>query len=167
MLMKSPAKAAFETLLVIAVVLALVLLPEVTNAESKPHHCPVPFTDFDKDTDGSISEDEFNSTRAAHMAAMAEAGKPMKGAATAPSFSELDTDGSGGLSEAELTAGHQAHMKAMREHGGAAGQGMGMGKGMNEPASTDIDTTGDGCISAEEFAAHQASHHRQMHGQKD
>ena len=163
--MKSPAKSVFETILIVAVVLAFAMMPLVTKAESHKQHSPPPFTDFDKDGDGFVSEDEFNSTHAAHMAAMAEAGKPMKGAATAPSFSDIDTDGDGRVSEAELTAAHQAHMKAMRaEHSGSGqGKGMGKGKGKGMPSFADLDTNGDGCISAEEFAAHQATHHR--HGQ--
>jgi hypothetical protein len=159
--MKSQAKSVFETLLIVAVVLAFAVMPLVTKAESHQRHSPPPLSEFDKDGDGFISEDEFNTTRAARMAAKAEAGKPMKGAATAPSFSDVDTDGDGRVSEAELTAAQQAHMKAMRaEHDGA---GKGMGKGKNMPTFADIDTDADSCISAEEFAAHQATHHR--HGQ--
>ena len=161
--MKSPDKSAFETILVVAVTLAIILLPVAAKAESHRKHSPPPFSEFDQDGDGYVSEDEFNSTRAARMAAMAEAGRPMKGAATAPVFSDLDTDGDGRLSEAELIAGQQAHMKAMRaQH---AGHEEGKGKGMKMPTFADLDTSGDGCISPEEFAEHQASHHHQRHGQ--
>jgi hypothetical protein len=161
--MKSPTKSVFETILIVAVVLAFALMPLVTKAESHQKHSPPPLSEFDKDGDGFISEDEFNSTRAARMAAKAEAGKPLKGAATAPSFSDLDTDGDGQLSEAELIAGQQAHRKAMRAEHSGSGQGKGMGKGKGMPSFADLDTNGDGCISAEEFATHQATHHH--HGQ--
>ena len=140
-----------------------------------PHHGPVPFADFDADGDGFISEQEFNETRAAHMAAMAAEGREMKGAASHPSFADLDTDGDGLLSEDELTAGQKAHMKTMRgeNKGGCKGKGKGKhhdkmkhkkmkhehGKEMEMPTFEDIDTDGDGSISPEEFAAHQASHH--------
>ena len=157
--MKSPAKSVFETILIVAVVFAFAMMPLVTKAESHKQHSPPPLSEFDKDGDGFISEEEFNSTRADRMAAMAEAGKPMKGAATAPSFSDLDTDGDGQLNEAELIAGQQAHRQAMRAEHGGSGQGKGMGKGKNMPGFADLDTNGDGCISAEEFATHQASHH--------
>jgi Ca2+-binding EF-hand superfamily protein len=93
------------------------------------------------------------------MAAMAEAGKPMKGAATAPAFIEIDVDGDGMLSEAELTAAQQAHHKAMKEQHGK-GKGMHHGKGMKMPTFQDLDLNGDGCIDADEFAKHQA----EMHG---
>jgi len=123
--MKSPEKSAFETILIVAVVLAIVLLPMAVKAESEHKHSPPPFSEFDQDGDGFVSEEEFNSTRAARMAAMAEAGRPMRGAATAPAFSDLDTDGDGRLSEAELIAGQKAHRKAMREqHKGHDGDGM-------------------------------------------
>ena len=160
--MKSPEKSAFETILIVAVVLAIVLLPVAAKAESHGRHGPPPFSEFDQDGDGFVSEEEFNSTRAARMAAMAEAGRPMKGAATAPAFSDLDTDGDGRLSEAELIAGQKAHRKAMREeHKGHDSDGM----GKNMPTFGDLDLNGDGCIDAEEFATHQASHHPQ--GQHD
>jgi hypothetical protein len=68
--MKSPEKSAFETILIVAVALALVLLPLAAKAESHGKHKPPPFTEFDHDGDGFVSEDEFNSTRAARMAAM-------------------------------------------------------------------------------------------------
>jgi len=161
--MKSPDKTAFEIILVLTIVLAVALLPLTANAESEHQHSPPPFTEFDKDGDGFVSEEEFNSTRAARHAAMAEAGKPMKGMATAPAYADLDSDGDGKLNEAELIAGQQAHMKAMRgQHegmGGCGGKGMHKGKGMSMPGFADIDTNGDGCISPEEFAEHQASHH--------
>lgn len=163
--MKSADKSAFETILLVAVILALVLLPVAAKAESHRMHSPPPFSEFDKDSDGFVSEEEFNTTRAARMAAMAEAGRPMKGAATAPSFADLDTDGDGRLSETELIAGQQAHMKAMHaqhsDHEGCKGgcKGRCRGKEMKMPAFADIDSDSDGCISPEEFAAHQASHH--------
>lgn len=160
--MKSPEKSAFETILIVAVVLAIVLLPMAAKAESHGRHGPPPFSEFDHDGDGFVSEEEFNSTRAARMAAMAEAGRPMKGAATAPAFSDLDTDGDGRLSEAELIAGQKAHRKAVREqHKGHDGDGM----GRKMPTFADLDLNGDGCIDAGEFATHQASHHPQ--GQHD
>jgi len=148
--MKSPDQAAFKTILIVSMIIALVMLPFVARAESQQRHRPPTFADFDVNGDGFVSEEEFNATRAARMAAMAEAGKPMKGAASAPAFSDLDTDGDGMLSEAELRAGQKAHMKAMRaKHR----------DDRKMPAFGDLDLNGDGCIDAEEFATHQAEHH--------
>ena len=154
--MKSPEKTVFETILAISVLFAMALLPLAVKAEPTLPHPPPPFSAFDLDGDGFVSEDEFNAFRNARHEAMAKEGKPMKGMATAPSFSDVDTDGDGKLTEAELTAAQQAHRQAMREaHGG-----KGMHKGMKMPTFEDLDLDGDGCINSEEFAKHQA----EMHG---
>jgi len=161
--MKSPEKTVFETILAIAVLFALALLPLAVRAESHMPHQPPAFSDFDQDGDGFVSPDEFNAARAARHEAMAKEGHPMKGMASAPSFEDIDSNGDGKLSEAELTAAQQAHMKAMHEaHAGMAG-GMGMQhgahKGMKMPTFADIDLDGDGCISPEEFDKHHAEMH--------
>ena len=171
--MRSPAKITFETILVIAVVIAFAAAPNAAQACEMQHHGPAPFADFDADGDGFVSEDEFNATRAEHMAKMAEADMPMKGAASAPAFADMDKDGDGMLSEEELGAGQKAHMKAMRGDGESGCHGKmkhrhkGMHKAMKMPSFADLDTDGDGCISPEEFAAHQASHHGRKHGQAE
>jgi Ca2+-binding EF-hand superfamily protein len=157
--MKSPDQVAFKAILIITVIIAIVMLPFVAKAESQQGHNPPAFSDFDTNGDGFISEEEFTSFRAARMAAMAEAGKPMKGAANAPAFSDLDTDGDGMLNEAELIAGQKAHKQAMREQrGGGDGKGM-HNKGRKMPTFGDLDLDGDGCINADEFAKHQAERH--------
>ncbi len=164
--MKSPDQAAFKAILVIAMIIAVVLLPVVAKAEQGKPHGPPAFIEIDVDGDGFVSEEEFTTFRAARMAAMAEAGRPMKGAATAPAFSDIDTDGDGQLNEAELTAAHQAHRRAMHEQHGMEGHhGMGKhhGKGMNMPTFMDLDLNGDGCINADEFAKHEA----EMHGKAE
>jgi Ca2+-binding EF-hand superfamily protein len=157
--MKSPDQAAFKAILVVTMIIAVVLLPVVAKAEQGERHGPPTFIEIDVDGDGFVSEEEFTTFRAARMAAMAEAGRPMKGAATAPAFSDIDTDGDGQLNEAELTAAQQAHRKAMHEQ---HGMGKHHGKGMNMPTFMDLDLNGDGCIDADEFARHQA----EMHGKR-
>jgi hypothetical protein len=156
--MKSREKALFEGILLVAIVLAAVAMPLAARADSHMPHQPPAFTDFDLDGDGFVSEEEFNTTRAARHEAMAKEGRPMKGMASAPAFSDIDADGDGRLSEAELTAAQQAHMKAM--HGGHGGKHKGhrcpMHHGGRMPAFEDIDTDGDGCISPAEFDAHHA-----------
>mgnify|MGYP001811905890 CR=1 FL=1 len=108
--MKSTSRTVFEIILVVAVVLAVAVSPRAAEAESEKPHGPPAFTEFDKDDSGFVSEEEFHATRANRMAEMAKAGRPMKGAATAPAFADLDTDGDQQLSEAELTAGQAAHL---------------------------------------------------------
>jgi hypothetical protein len=162
--MKSPDQAVFKVILIASMIIAIAVLPVVAKADHHKPSGPPTFAEFDADGDGFVSEEEFTAFRAARMAAMAEAGKPMKGAATAPAFSDIDTDGDGMLNEAELTAAQQAHHKAMREqYGKGKGEGKGMhhghGQGKGMPTFADLDLDGDGCINAEEFAKHQAERH--------
>lgn len=158
-LMKSPDQAAFKVILIVTMMIAIALLPAVAKAGSDKPHGPPAFTEIDVDADGFVSEEELTEFRAARMAAMAEAGKPMKGMATAPSFQDIDTDGDGMLNEAELTAAQQAHHKAMKEQHGK-GKGKHHGKDMKMPTFPDLDLDGNGCIDADEFNKHQA----EMHG---
>jgi Ca2+-binding EF-hand superfamily protein len=157
--MKRFEKSVFAVLPIIAAVSAMALLPLAANAGEGMQHKPPPFAAMDKDSDGFVSEEEFNSHRAERQAAMAEAGKPMKGMATAPAFADIDSDGDGKLSEAELTAAQQAHKQAMREAHKGMGGGKEMHKGMKMPKFEDLDLDGDGCINAEEFAKHEAEMH--------
>jgi hypothetical protein len=164
-MMKSSEKTVFETILIIAAVCAIALLPVVAKASCGMHHQPPAFTEVDADGDGFVNETEFNAFHAARHQAMAAEGRPMKGMATAPSFAEVDSDGDGKLTEVELTAAQQAHMQAMREAKSGTGQGMGQskgmhhggqgcggcGQGMNKPSFSDLDLNSDGCIDPDEF----------------
>jgi len=122
--------------------------PGAQAAEGKQHG-PVPFSVFDMDQNGSISEAEFYSVRNQRMAARASEGKKMKCAASAPSFTDLDTNGDGQLSAEELSAGQKAHMSKCKGMGHGSGKGKGM-KG-NMPAFADFDLDGDGVIAEAEF----------------
>ena len=158
--MKSPDQAAFKAILIITVIIAIAMLPFVAKAESQQRHSPPAFSDIDTDGDGFVSEEEFNSFRAARMAAKAEAGKPMKGAATAPAFGDLDSDDDGLLSEDELTAGHKAHKKAMHEqHGSGDGQGKQHRKGMKMPTFGDLGLRRCGPARRARLTTPQAEHH--------
>jgi Ca2+-binding EF-hand superfamily protein len=157
--MKSLEKTVFEVILIIAAVFAMAVLPLAAQAGQGMQQKPPPFAEIDKDGDGFVSEAEYDTHRAEWHAAMAEAGKPMKGMATAPAFADIDSDGDGKLSEAELTAAQQAHKQAMREAHKGMGGGKEMHKGMKMPTFEDLDLDGDGCINAEEFAKHEAEMH--------
>lgn len=124
--MRSQSKFVFEAILILAVVIALAVIPRAASAEQHKMHGPPPFAEFDKDGDGFVNEEEFTTTRGEHMAARAKAGGKMRGAATAPAFADVDTDGDGKLNEAELTAAHETHHAAMRKHdGGCKGKRKG------------------------------------------
>jgi len=161
--MKTPAKLTFETILLIAVLFAVALIPMAAEAA---HHGKGPPTlaEFDQDGDGYLTEQEFNEGRAARHAKMAGEGRPMRGMDSAPSFADFDSDGDGRLSGEEFAAGHRKHMAAMRgEHHGKGmhkghGKGHGGMHGRKAHASfEDIDSNGDGCIDKAELDAHHAS----------
>jgi Ca2+-binding EF-hand superfamily protein len=125
------------------------------QAEGKPGHGPAPFSVFDMDENGFVSEAEFNSVREQRMAARVSEGKKMRCAASAPAFADLDTDGDGQLSPEELTAGQNAHMSKCRAMGQGTGHGKGEGHGNGMkgkmPAFSDFDLDGDGVIIETEF----------------
>ena len=129
----------------------VVLLGSFAQAEDLPARGSIPFTTYDADGNGA----EFNAIRTERMEDRAEAGKPMRGLANAPSFANFDKDANGKLTPAELAAGQQAQRQASPGGGmgAGAGRGAGMGAGMNSPAFGDVDTNGDGCINAAEFSA--------------
>ena len=120
----------------------------------------VPFSVFDMDQNGSVSEAEFYSVREQRMAAKASEGKKMKCVASAPSFTDIDTNGDGQLSPEELSAGQKAHMNKCKEMGHGAGKRKGM-KG-NMPAFADFDLDGDGVITEVEFNEAHATRMSEM-----
>ncbi|MDH3872125.1 MAG: EF-hand domain-containing protein [Gammaproteobacteria bacterium] len=149
-------KNSFSAGLIIACM--SVFLPIHAQAEEMPARGPIPFAAFDEDGNGLISEQEFHARRAQRMAAREAEGRPMRGAASAPSFSEFDTNADGQLTQDELTAGQKARMEQRRGmgmgmgRGPGMGQGMGMGMGKNMPAFSDYDLDGDGKILEKEFS---------------
>lgn len=148
----------------IGTVLLVVLVGSVVSinaqAQEKPGHGPVPFSVFDMDKNGFISEAEFYSVREQRMAAKASEGKKMRCADSAPSFTDLDTNGDGQLSPEELTAGQKAHMAKCKTMGQGAGHGDGMQGKM--PTFTYFDLDGDGIIIESEFNAGHAKRMSEM-----
>ncbi len=61
-----------------------------------------PFATFDKNSDGSINEEEFYATQAENMSKRAEEGRMMKNAKNAPAFKDVDADSDGKVTEQEL-----------------------------------------------------------------
>ncbi len=129
---------------------------------------PASFDDFDRDGSGTISEAEFDALRSERRTAAAQAGMPMRGAASSLTFQQIDRDGDGQLTRAEFDAAHanQPRPGMGRQapgmgRGAGPGMGAGMGRaagagagaGMNQPLFSDFDLNGDGHITEPEFHA--------------
>lgn len=117
------------------------------QAEELPPSGPIPFSVYDKDSNGVISEAEFNTVRSERMSQRATAGMPMRNAGNMPMFSAFDSNSDGQLTQKELSAGQQGQMGQR----GGMGPGAGMGAGRNMPAFTEYDLDGNGAIGEKEF----------------
>ena len=134
---------------------------------------PASFETFDRDGNGTISEAEFDAVRGERRSAAAQAGRPIRRAATSLTFKEIDRDGDGQLTREEFDGAHAAQPRTRQGARGAgmgrgaemgadggmgrgAGAGVGMGgagPGMNQPQFADFDLNGDGSITEPEFHA--------------
>jgi len=132
---------------------AIIFLPISAHSEATPDRGPIPFAAYDKDGNSLISDKEFSAVRAERMSTRAAQGRPMRGAASAPSFSEFDTNKDGQLTQDELAAGQKAQMEKRRSMGMGQGRGMGKGMGMrrNMPTFSEYDLDGDGKMLEKEF----------------
>jgi len=159
-------KQMTRTLLISAAIAASgYALPTLAQPQGMPRG-PMTFAGFDRNGDGTVSQQEFNAVRAERMAAMAAAGAPMRGAANAPSFADFDANGDGRMTADEFAAGRQARMQnrpgmgmgpgygrgpGMGPGGMGPGMGRGMGMGRNMPAFADFDLNRDGNLTEQEF----------------
>ena len=163
------------------VIMAVFTLPVQAQSPGSPMRGATPFDMHDLNGDGYVTEQEFNTFRGQRMSARAAEGRPMYGAANAPSFSSFDANRDGRLTQDEFDAGRMAHMQQRRGMGPGMGRGMGygmgpgpgMGRGMGygmgpgmgpchhmrkqQSGFSQYDTDGDGVISESEFnQAHQS-----------
>ncbi|MFA6197188.1 MAG: EF-hand domain-containing protein [Sulfurimonas sp.] len=117
-----------------------------------PARGPIPFSDYDTNKDGTVSESEFNDVRATRMSEKASQGMPMKNAANAPAFNEFDTDHDGKLTKVELLEGQNKQMQKNRSNMGSGQMGNNMkGMGRNAPTFESYDLNGDGFLTENEL----------------
>ena len=131
----------------LAVVGVLSVVSTLTLAEDLPTRGPIPFSTYDTNKDGFVSESEFYDARGARMSEKATQGMPMRNAANAPDFSEFDTDKDGKLTKVELLEGQ---MQQMQQNRAKMGSGM-KGMGRNIPTFESYDVNGDGSLSENEL----------------
>jgi Ca2+-binding EF-hand superfamily protein len=109
-------------------IIATTLSAAVVLAANSTMRGPLPFSAFDMNNNGTISEDEFTDVRAKRQAARAAEGRQLRNAANAPEFEDIDTDKNGKISKAEFAKGQAAHARTRK--GPGMGRGMGRGMGM-------------------------------------
>lgn len=84
-------------------------------ATDLPARGPLTFEAYDKNKDGVITEDEFNSVKSERMSAMANAGMPMRNAANSPDFSYFDANKDGKVTKDEFQQGQLKRMQENRQ----------------------------------------------------
>jgi len=73
---------------------------------------PLAFEAYDKNKDGVITKEEFDTVKAERMNARAEAGMPMRNAVNSPDFAYFDTNKDGKITKEELQDGQLRRMRS-------------------------------------------------------
>lgn len=148
-------------------IIPLILVPllSVTSISSisaeLPMRGPIPFANYDLDSNGLISEQEFVGVRKDRRQQKATQGLAMKRADTTPLFSTFDLNLDGQLTPEELSTGQQVQMQNRRgkavSANMASSNNAGMRQGQHMPRFAKFDLNGDGVILEQEFNAARAA----------
>lgn len=139
---------------------ALISLAAVSQAQQPlpSGRGPLPFSAFDLNGDGAISQQEFNDIHARRWPAPNSGGYSARRINDPPRFAEFDQNGDGALSPQELMQG-QSQRRAQRPPAPGMGRGMGpggmramaQGRGRQQPGFSEFDLNGDGTLQEQEW----------------
>jgi len=132
----------FKSAIVITSLLSTALI-----AQDMPLAGPIPFSVYDRNKDGFISNDEFNDTRAKRISIKQKHSMPMRNAANAPDFSFFDVDKNGKLSKLELREGQNRQMRKNRAKRNLVNKYM----RRDMPTFESFDLNGDGYLKGDEM----------------
>lgn len=138
--------------LLLSVAVVCVVLPVL--AQNAP---AMPFVTFDRDSNGIVTEQEFNAIHAEKMALRDSDGVPMREPRTAPNFTDFDLNRDGRLLPDEFAAAHRSLMQNRPDMG--MGRGMGMGRDL--PTFAEFDLNQDGSLVEKEFYEARANRIRE------
>ncbi len=93
-----------------ALIFALPVAAQQPAGLMGPGKTPV-FADFDGNSDGRITEQEFLDARSQRIAGRATEGRAMRGLSQAADFKVIDTNSDGGLSRDEFDAAQSQHVR--------------------------------------------------------
>jgi len=95
----------------LATLLALAVTPLPAADPDMPARGPVPFSSFDADGNGQVSQEEFNRAHTERLQQRTRSEKQYRYMGNAPAFGDIDSNADGGLSREEV----QAHQQQQRE----------------------------------------------------
>lgn len=137
----------------------LITLPVLSHAESSPFRGPIPFSAFDTDGNGMISEQEFKRTHDQRAAQREAEGRPMR--RQPPAFKSFDSNGDQLISAEELAAGQRGRQLEP----GSLGKYDNIGRGRNMPAFAEFDLNKDDWITEKELDEARAQRISERAGQ--
>jgi len=107
----------------------IILLGLMTSAAIWAAGSPMTFANMDTNSDGKVTQEEFQKAQAARMTARAKDGRQMKNAANAGQFTDIDADKNGMVTESEFKTFQQKHRQGNMKNRKGQGKGQGMRKG--------------------------------------